>query len=168
MLNVATANLLTHYKRWADRLFFDSLATLPPEELTRERPGPVSSIIDTLNHMYVVDRIWQAHLQGREHGFRSRQEVPYPVLAQLWQAQQEVNEWFVAWSAQQTEASLAATIDFSFVSGNPGSMSAGAMLLHVVNHMSYHRGWLVQMYFQIPAMPPMTDLSIYATEVANG
>ncbi|MCY1413126.1 hypothetical protein D9M71_285520 [compost metagenome] len=50
------------------------------------------------------------------------------------------------------------------MSGNPGVMSAGAMLLHVVNHMSYHRGWLVQMYFQIPAMPPMTDLSVYLTD----
>ena len=53
---------------------------------------------------------------------------------------------------------------FVFVSGNPGSMPAGSMLLHVVNHATYHRGWLVQMYFEIPAMPPLTDLSVYLTE----
>lgn len=165
MLNPATATLLAGYKQWADRVFFDSLATLPREELARERPGPVSSIIAVLNHMYVVDRIWQAHLQGTDHGFRSRQEIPYPQLAELWAAQQEVDDWYVAWAAEQSEASLARNIDFHFVSGNPGSMTAGAILLHVINHMGYHRGWLVQMYFQIPAMPPMTDLSIYCTEV---
>jgi len=43
-------------------------------------------------------------------------------------------------------------------------MTAGAMLLHVVNHATYHRGWLVQMYFEIPAMPPLTDLCVYLTE----
>lgn len=43
-------------------------------------------------------------------------------------------------------------------------MSAGAMLLHVVNHASYHRGWVIQMYFDIPAMPPMTDLPIFLRE----
>ncbi|NQD95260.1 damage-inducible protein DinB, partial [Pseudomonas sp. CrR25] len=159
MINVATASLLAQYKCWADQVFFDSLATLPVGELDKERAGPIKSMIATLNHIYVVDRIWQAHLEGRDHGFKSRQEVPCPVLADLRRAQQEVDDWFVAWSAGQTDQSLDRLIDFAFVSGNRGSMTAGAMLLHVVNHASYHRGWLVQMYFEIPAMPPMTDLS---------
>lgn len=164
MINVATASMLSQYRRWADQLFFDSLATLPPEELDKERAGPLKSMIATLNHVHVVDRIWQAHLQHRDHGFTSRQAIPYPALGDLWQAQQEVNDWYVSWSAQQSEASLGEVIDFAFVSGNRGSMSAGAMLLHVVNHACYHRGWLVQMYFEIPAMPPLTDLCVYLTE----
>lgn len=168
MLNVATANLLARYKQWADELFFDSLEELPPEALDSKQAGPIGSIMATLNHMYVVDRIWQAHLEHREHGFRSRQEIVYPRLDVLRTAQQEVDRWFVDWSSRQTDDSLAESIDFSFVSGAPGTMTAGAMLLHVVNHMSYHRGWLVQMYFGIPAMPPMTDLSVYLTEASRG
>nr|WP_294971692.1 DinB family protein [uncultured Pseudomonas sp.] len=164
MINLATARLLAHYKRWADQALFASLATLAPEELDRQRAGPMKSMIATLNHIHVVDRIWQAHLQHREHGFTSRQALPYPELADLWRAQQEVNDWFVDWSAGQTEATLETPIDFAFVSGDRGTLSAGAMLLHVVNHGTYHRGWLVQMYFEIPAMPPMTDLSVYLTE----
>lgn len=165
MINLRTANLLAQYKRWADQLFFASLATLSPDELDRERAGPMKTMIATLNHIYVVDRIWQAHLQHREHGFKSRQDIPFPELADLRRAQQEVDDWYVDWSANQTEASLDESIDFAFVSGSRGTMNAGAMLLHVINHGSYHRGWLVQMYFEIPAMPPMTDLSIYLTEV---
>lgn len=164
MINVATASMLSQYKRWADQLFFDSLGELPAEELSRERAGPVKSMIGVLNHMYVVDRIWQAHLQHRDHGFTSRQAMPYPALAELCQAQREVDDWYVDWSAQLSESSLDEVIDFAFVSGNRGSMTAGAMLLHVVNHATYHRGWLVQMYFEIPAMPPLTDLCVYLTE----
>ena len=36
--------------------------------------------------------------------------------------------------------------------------------MHVVNHASYHRGWVVQMYFEIPAMPPVTDMPVYLRE----
>lgn len=164
MINVRTASMLSQYKRWADQVFFESLGTLPPGELGKDRAGPLKSMIATLNHIFVVDRIWQAHLEHREHGYTSRQEMPHPELGELWQAQQEVNDWFVSWSARQTDASLEQAIDFAFVSGNRGTMTAGAMLLHAVNHATYHRGWLVQMYFEIPAMPPMTDLSIYLTE----
>ena len=64
----------------------------------------------------------------------------------------------------ETEASLDKPVEFTFVSGESGTMSAGAMLMHVVNHASYHRGWVIQMYFDIPAMPPMTDLPIFLRE----
>ncbi|WP_313117269.1 DinB family protein [Ectopseudomonas guguanensis] len=164
MINVATAVMLSQYKGWADQLFFDSLRELPAQELSRERAGPIKTMIGVLNHIYVIDRIWQAHLQHRDHGFTSRQALPYPDLAELCQAQREVDDWYVAWSSQQSESSLKEVLDFVFVSGNPGSMPAGSMLLHVVNHATYHRGWLVQMYFEIPAMPPLTDLSVYLTE----
>jgi uncharacterized damage-inducible protein DinB len=37
-------------------------------------------MVGCLNHIYVVDRIWQAHLEGREHEFKTRFEVPYPEV----------------------------------------------------------------------------------------
>ncbi|QRY77277.1 DinB family protein [Pseudomonas sp. PDNC002] len=166
MINAATANLFAQYKRWADHAFLEGLAGLPAGELSRERAGPMKTMIATLNHVYVVDRIWRAHLEGREHGFQSRQEIPFPSFEELRLAQEESDDWYVAWAAMQTDASLNRSVDFRFVSGMQGSMTAGAMLMHVVNHGSYHRGWLVQMCFEIPAMPAMTDLSIYLTEVA--
>lgn len=39
------------------------------------------------------------------------------------------------------------------------------MLLHVVNHAAYHRGWIVQMIFEIPARPPIADLPVFLMEV---
>ena len=79
-------------------------------------------------------------------------------------AQKEIDRWYCDWSARQTDASLDKPLEFTFVSGESGTMSAGAMLMHVVNHASYHRGWVVQMYFEIPAMPPVTDMPVYLRE----
>lgn len=164
MINVRTARMLADYKQWADQRLFVSLAALPPEEVSKERAGLLKSMIGALNHIYVVDRIWQAHLQRSEHGFLTRLEVPYPALDELRLAQQGINEWFVSWSARQTDESLNELIEFNFVSGEHSAMTAGAMLLHVVNHAAYHRGWVVQMYFEIPAKPPIADLPVFLTE----
>ena len=38
------------------------------------------------------------------------------------------------------------------------------MFLHVVNHKTYHRGWVSQMFFEFGAKPPETDLSVYVTQ----
>ncbi|MDT4856295.1 DinB family protein [compost metagenome] len=112
----------------------------------------------------MVDCIWQAHLEHREHGYKTRLEVPYPDLADLWTAQRAMDQWFVDWCHRQTDESLDQPVEFVYCSGDPGVMAAGAMLLHVVNHASYHRGSVIQMYFEIPARPPVTDLPVFLRE----
>ncbi|MBV4484969.1 DinB family protein [Pseudomonas sp. SWRI153] len=164
MINVSTARMLAGYKSWADQRLFDSLATLPPEEVIKERVSVFKNIIGTLNHIYVVDCIWQAHLEGRAHGFATSHDLVHTDLADLRRAQEEVDRWYLDWIARQTDASLDIPVRFIFVSGESGTMPAGAMLLHVVNHASYHRGWVIQMYFDIPAMPPMTDMPVFLRE----
>jgi uncharacterized damage-inducible protein DinB len=164
MINVRTARMLADYRQWANQRLFENLALLPPGEVEKERAGVFKNIIGTLNHIYVVDRIWQAHLEGRGHGFKTSHDLVHPELAALRLAQQDVDRWYCNWSARQTDASLDKPVRFTFVSGESGTMSAGAMLMHVVNHASYHRGWVIQMYFDIPAMPPMTDMPIYLRE----
>ena len=40
-------------------------------------------------------------------------------------------------------------------------MTRRDILLHVVNHATYHRGWIADMFFQVPARNPTTDLPVY-------
>ncbi len=70
MLTREGAQALAEYKTWADGLTLAAVAGLPPGEAARERATPHKSLIGTLNHMYVVDLIWEAHLGGRAHGLR--------------------------------------------------------------------------------------------------
>ena len=58
----ADLRLMTRYCAWANRLTFEAAAVLPPKELTRPRSGPFRNIVHTLNHVYVIDQIIQAHL----------------------------------------------------------------------------------------------------------
>jgi len=45
-------------------------------------------------------------------------------------------------------------------------MRRGDVVFHVVNHTSYHRGFVADMFFQVPARPPLTDLPIFLRESA--
>jgi uncharacterized damage-inducible protein DinB len=159
--------MLAKYRQWADRLTFEAVAALPPGEAEKERPTLFKSMIGTLNHTYLVDLIWQAHLEGRAHGFTSRDRVLHAELGALWEAQQAIDRWYVEWSAAQSAASMREIVRFAFVSGEPGAMTGAQILLHVVNHATYHRGWVADLFFQVPTRNPVTDLPVYLGEIAR-
>ena len=163
-MDKATACLFARYRAWADRLTYDAVAALPPGEAAKERPTLFKSVIGTLNHNLLVDEVWRAHLEAREHGFAARNLVLHADLTELRAAQEAMNQWWVDWSEAQTEASLGETVQFRFIGGEPGAMTRGAMVLHVVNHASYHRGWIAEMFFAVPARNPTTDLPVYLRE----
>ena len=97
---------LAKYRLWADQLTFDAVAALPPGEAAKERPTLFKTMIGTLNHNYVIDLIWQAHLEGREHGFKARNLVLHEALPELWRAQQAIDQWYIDWSDRQSAPAL--------------------------------------------------------------
>lgn len=164
MLDVEAARMLVRYNAWADRILFDALAAVPVEEVHRSRVTLFGSVIGTLNHNYQVDLIWKAHLQGKAHGFTSRRDMLYSDLGELRAAQSGVNEWLGAWVEVQRERDLAEVIPIRFISGRTTRMQRGAVLLHLCNHKTYHRGWVGQMFYEFDADPPDMDLSVYLCE----
>lgn len=161
MSALATARMLARYKAWANRLFFEAVAALPPGEATKERTTLFKSIVHTLNHNYVIDRIFRAHLEGREHGYTARNTADPPPLEELRAAQNAIDQWYVECFDRMTEPALDEKVHFTFVGGGEGVMTRNEILLHVVNHTSYHRGFAADMFYQVPARPPTTDLPVY-------
>jgi uncharacterized damage-inducible protein DinB len=162
-----TARMLARYNAWANRLIFDAVAALPAGEALKARTTLFKNMVHTLNHNYVIDLIWKAHLEGREHGFSARNTAAAPPLGELWNAQQEVDRWYLEWSERQSTASLREEIGFTLIGGNRGSMTRGEILLHVVNHTTYHRGFVADLFYQVPAQPPTTDLPVFRREVSG-
>jgi uncharacterized damage-inducible protein DinB len=170
MVTTETARMLTRYNAWANRMIFDAVAALPAEEATKTRQSLFRNMVHTLNHNYVIDRIWQAHLEGRDHGYEARNTRDHPPLAELWRAQQAVDAWYDAWSDAMSDAKLGEKVDFTLIGGNRGTMTRGEILLHVVNHTSYHRGFVADLFYQVPGgvRPPTTDLPVYLRERGEG
>jgi uncharacterized damage-inducible protein DinB len=160
-MNRRDARLLARYNAWANKLIFDAVAGLPEGEATKPRQTLFKNIVHMLNHNYVIDRIFQAHLEGREHGYAARNTPDHPPLAELWLAQQEIDAWYVAWSDALTDAALAQAVHFTFVGGGDGAMTRGEILLHITNHTTYHRGYVADLFYQVPARVPTTDLPVF-------
>jgi uncharacterized damage-inducible protein DinB len=156
--------MLARYNAWANKLIFDAVAALPADEASKERKSLFRNMVHTLNHNYVIDRIWQAHLEGREHGYTARNTPDHPPLAELWPAQQAIDAWYIAWSDAQTDTALDEALTITLIGGNRTVMTRGEILLHVVNHTSYHRGFVADLFFQVPARPPTTDLPVFLRE----
>ena len=165
MTMLRTVRTLTRYNAWANKLIFDAVAALPDGEATKPRTTLFKNFVYTLNHNYVIDRIFQAHLEGREHGYAARNTPDHPPLDELWKVQTEVDDWYIAWSDRVCEAELDERVEFTFVGGGQGAMTRAEMVLHVVNHTSYHRGFVGDLFFQVPARPPTTDLPVFLRDV---
>ena len=165
MTATRNARMLTRYNAWADKLIFEAVARLPDGEATKPRQSVFKSMVHTLNHIYVIDRVFQAHLERREHGYTARNTETHPPLAELWRAQQEIDQWFVTWSDALTDAALEEKMSFTFIGGGQGLMTRGEILLHVVNHTTYHRGFVADFFYQVPTRPPTTDLTVFLRDV---
>jgi uncharacterized damage-inducible protein DinB len=159
--------MLTRYKAWADRLLFQSLAALPEAVLTDHQPIVFGSLLRTLNHVYCMDQVWKAHLEGVLHGFKTRNPEDCPAFEMLHVAQANIDDWYVQYAQSLDDASLSETVHFTFIGGGDGTMSRGDILMHVVNHTTYHRGHVATMMYNISAYPPTTDLPVFLREVGG-
>ena len=157
--------MLIRYKAWANELTFRSVMSLPDEEITRERQTTLQVHGAHAENVYVVDDIFRAHLEGRPHGYTARNTEVSPPIRELWQASQEMDLWYVELADRLGEAELAETVHFEFVGGGPGAMTRQDILLHLVNHATYHRGFVSDMMYQVPAVPPANDLPVFLRDV---
>ncbi len=153
--------LLTQYKSWANEITFLSVKSLPQGEAIKERKTRFKNIVHTLNHVYVIDSIFKAHLEGKSHNYNERNTQDHPPLEELWQMQRAIDEWYINYASNISETAAREMINFNFVDGEKGAMSRAEMILHVVNHGTYHRGFVSDMMYQIPVIPPSNDLSVF-------
>lgn len=153
--------MLTRYTAWADARLYDALAALPAERLGEPRPGRPQGMRGILAHACAVDLIWKGHLEGRPHGLTTRSLDPLPSVAALRDLQQELDRWYIAHADAQDDAALDQVIEFRFVDGGAGAMQRGDMLLHIVNHKTYHRGYIADMLYEIGLKPPTMDLPVF-------
>ena len=165
---ISTLKMLVRYKRWANGLTFKNVLELPEGEALRQRPTRFGSMVHTLNHVYVVDDIFRHHLQGKKHGYTARNTEHTPTVSALWEAVQEMDLWYSDLVDTWSNDDLAKVVHFEFVGGGQGAMTREQIVLHVVNHGTYHRGFVGDMMYQVPFMPTANDLPVFIRDHYGG
>lgn len=137
-------------KSWANRELFDTVSLLT----SAENAESLHTAIRTLNHIYVVDRIFRAHLLGEMHTYTATNTPETPELSTLHFAVTETDNWFETYVARLSERELAESLSFKFTDGDSGRMTREEMLFHVLTHGAYHRGNVGQVLKGISVTPP--------------
>lgn len=145
-----TLQSLFAYKAWANEELFAALAEVD----AAAHPAEVRSATRILNHVHVVDRIFQAHLDGQPHPYEATNTNETPTVAALAAAVKAVDAWYLSYVAALPPTALPERVRFVFTDGDAGLMSREEILLHVITHGGYHRGAAGQLMRAASAAPP--------------
>jgi uncharacterized damage-inducible protein DinB len=139
---------LFKYKAWANQGLITALQGIPPDADRRQR----AVAILTLEHTSIVDRIFQARLKGEAPAFEAVVSGRTPALDDLRRTLAETDAWYVGYVDAVSPAELDQVVEFTFVAdGDPGRMTKGEMLGHVLTHANSHRGTIGEMLGQMGA-----------------
>lgn len=148
-MSTATLQSLFGHKAWADSELFALLATLPQSHAEQ-----LHTCIRTLNHIHVVDRLFQARLMGEPTPFEATNTKDTPSLEQLHRDVTATDAWYRSYVSTIDAAELASVVAFTFTDGDAGRMSKEEILFHVLTHGGYHRGNVGQVLKSIAVAPP--------------
>jgi uncharacterized damage-inducible protein DinB len=149
------------YNTAARHGYFETLAKLPPEELTRDRGASFPTMLDILGHSMGGTETWIVRMSPLTGEPLKNYEGPDPVtLEDLREYQRFVEKQVDVFFSRLTEKDLDRTFlvpklppwwDEDFTAG------VRATILHVVEHELQHRGELNALLWQIDVEPPILD-----------
>jgi uncharacterized damage-inducible protein DinB len=115
--------------------------------------------VKALNHSHIVDRIFAAHMRRQAHAYPSVNSSELPTLEDLSASIRKSDREYVDYVCALDREQLVERIDFTFTDGAPGRMSREEMLMHVINHGTYHRGQ-IGVLMMVMGAPSLKDGSL--------
>jgi uncharacterized damage-inducible protein DinB len=154
-------SLMARYNRWANARLYAAAADLPEGALAQALGLYFGSLLGTLNHLLVADRIWMHRLErSGEHPSRL-DAIVEAQLAALRAAREAEDERIVHYVGGLGAADLAQPWDYSTLAGVPQRQPVRDILAHLFNHQTHHRGQAhAALSLLGVAEPPPLDLLI--------
>ena len=161
---------LLDYNAWANEAYFRQIDELPAEEVTRQRPSLMNSILISINHLLVIDKVWMAHMKGEKHSYESLQTILHENLDTLWADKDQMNQEIRDYVAGLSEDELNEVIEFELIGGNKGSLPRYLVITHLVMHGGFHRGFIGDMFGQLPdpIRAAGQDIPVWERALRNG
>ena len=145
------------FMKWADDTIFAALSQVPPDQLGHDLGSSFKSLFDTLNHVYLAELVWIKRVQGNKNVRIADLDNPADLNA-LGEAWPELHRTWLDWSRSPSNENLQEPLIFNTAGGAESQLPLWQIVLHVVNHGSYHRGQVATMLSQSGIKPPGTDL----------
>lgn len=177
MTLTAHLQLLAQYNDWMNRKLYDAASQLAPDALAADRGAFFGSILGTLNHLVVADTIWLQRMAAHPACAPALQaitawpapqrldEILYADLPSLRQRRSQLDTQIIDFIGSLDEDVLASSLTYRNTRGVPFTRNLHALLVHVFNHQTHHRGQATTLLMQAGVDPGVTDLLALIPEV---
>jgi len=143
-VNLIEIQRLYDYNSWANERVLESLRPIGQDIFTSNKQASHGSIRGIIAHIAAAEWIWlfetveiaSQRLRAIDHGLQE-------------------------FASQLTQADLDGSRGYKTTEGKACSNVLSDMLLHVVNHSSYHRGQITTLLRQSGAVPQSTDFILF-------
>jgi uncharacterized damage-inducible protein DinB len=147
------------FMKWADDIVLAALLQVPSDKVSENLGNSFASMLDTLNHVYLAELVWFERVQGKNTRLA---DLPSPndpaALAQAWPA---LHKMWLDWAQALSLAEWTAPFTFRNNAGGESTLPYWQIVMHLVNHGSYHRGQFTTLLRQSGLTPQGTDLITY-------
>ncbi|MGG4091637.1 DinB family protein [Paenibacillus lautus] len=153
------------YHVWANQAIFNRLLELPGELYNRKITSIFPTVSEALIHIYTADLGWMNILSGMDmnhaltEAFQLRDELESISLEDLNLRFIELSERFTAFLSQNPDLERIIRLDNPYAGIRDTRLSE--IMLHVVNHGTYHRGNIAAMMRQLGSSSAMTDYAFF-------
>lgn len=133
--------MFADYNRWANRLIYAAAAELTDAELRENRGAFFGSLLATLNHILVADRVWMKRFTHEGEAPTALDTILHGDLPALTTARNAEDERIIAWIDSLSEERLRADVTYTPLA-NPTiiTQKLAPTLGHFFNHQTHHRG----------------------------
>jgi uncharacterized damage-inducible protein DinB len=129
------------YNRWANGRIYDAAAQLSEEAFARDTGAFFKSMMGTLNHVLVADRVWMKRFTGEGEAPATLDTILHADFAKLRAAREAEDNRIAKWVGSLGDKAFGGRFTYMTVTDmRTISQRLAPALDHFFNHQTHHRG----------------------------
>jgi len=154
------------FNAWANRRVLDACAALTPEEFTKPAPSSFPTVRDTLQHIMGVEWLYLERLHDR-YPTELLPGERFDSVARFEARWEGIKKGLEDYVRSPDLGDPERIIEYRNMKGQHFRYPLRAVLQHVVNHSTYHRGQVATQLRELGMKPLSTDLLRYFDMLAG-
>ncbi|HEX2135941.1 MAG TPA: DinB family protein [Microvirga sp.] len=157
------------YNAWANERVYAAAAALSDADYRADRGAFFKSVHGTLNHLLVADRIWMRRFTGAGDAPDRLDAILFEDRDALHAARRAEDERILRYVGGLSDEALSGRIRYRAIS-SPAEFEQplAAVLSHVFNHQTHHRGQVHCLLTGLTGQAPSLDLVLFQRESGIG
>lgn len=176
MQRIDHIRLMSRYNAWMNERLYAAASSLTDEALSAERNAFFGSILGTLNHLVVADRIWLGRYTFHPADYQALaalgtlnkpERLDQPMAADIRELRvlrQRLDACIEALAQEIREEQLDQPLSYRNMKGVEARRNFFALLMHLFNHQTHHRGQVTTLLSQAGVDVGVTDLLMLIPE----